>query len=108
MPHKMMNSQIACAVDIVVVGHLQVRPMSINRLERQLHPVNQAHIAADGIDIVESLSAVWGTPRAIAVVGALARCTPRAGTMADHPVQQLGGGRDTAAARADTEIEFLQ
>ena len=65
-----------------------MRPMSINRLERQLHPVNQAHIAADGIDIVESLS--------------------RAGTMADHPVQQLGGGRDTAAARADTEIEFLQ
>ena len=28
--------------------------------------------------------------------------------MADHPIQQLGGGCYTAAGRTDTEIEFLQ
>lgn len=44
-----------------------MRPARVADIEREVYPLNQVHIAADGIDIVEEFWIVRRTPRAIAV-----------------------------------------
>ena len=85
-----------------------MRPARVGDIEREGYPLNQVHIAADGIDIVEEFWVVRGTPWAIAVGKDLARRTPGAGTMANHPKQQLGSGSRTLASRTYPEVIFLR
>lgn len=85
-----------------------MHPVLVADIERKVYPLNQGHIAADGVDIVEEFWVVRGTPWAITMGKDLTRSAPGAGAMADHPKQQLGGGCNTGAGRTDTEIEFLQ
>ena len=42
-----------------------MRPARVADIEREVYPLNQVHIAADGFDIVEEFRVVWGTPWAI-------------------------------------------
>ena len=52
-----------------------MRPVRVIDLECELYPLNQVHVPADIIDIVEELGAVRAAPRAIAVRKDPARCT---------------------------------
>lgn len=84
-----------------------MRPARVGDIEREVYPLNQVHIAADGIDIVEEFWVLRGTPWAIAVGKDLARRTPGVSAMADHPKQQLGCGRRALASRTNPEVIFL-
>lgn len=84
-----------------------MRPVRVIDLECELYPLNQVHIPADIIDIVEELGAVRAAPRAIAVRKDLARCTVGVCTVVHHSEQELGDGCNPAAPRADPEVEFF-
>ena len=42
-----------------------MHPVLVADIERKVDPLNQGHIAADGVDIVEEFRVVWGTPWAL-------------------------------------------
>ena len=81
--------------------------MRVTDIECEVYPLNQVHIPADIIDIVEELGAVRTAPRAIAVRKDPARCTVGVCTVVHHSEQELGDGCNPAAPRADPEVEFF-
>lgn len=84
-----------------------MRPMRVTDIECEVYPLNQVHIPADIIDIVEELGAVRAAPRAIAVRKDPARCTVGVCAVVHHSEQELGDGCNPAAPRADPEVEFF-
>ena len=84
-----------------------MRPVRVIDLECELYPLNQIHVPADIIDIVEELGAVRAAPRAIAVRKDPARCTVGVCAVVHHSEQELGDGCNPTAPRADPEVEFF-
>lgn len=84
-----------------------MHPVLVADIERKVYPLDQGHIAADGVDIVEEFWVVRGTPWAITMGKDLTRRAPGAGAMADHPKQQLGNRYRALASRTDSEVIFF-
>lgn len=84
-----------------------MRPVRVIDLECEFYPLNQIHVPADIIDIVEELGAVRAAPRAIAVRKDPARCTVGVCAVVHHSEQELGDGCNPAAPRSDPEVEFF-
>ena len=84
-----------------------MHPVLVADIERKVYPLDQGHIAADVIDIVEEFWVVRGTPWAITMGKDLTRRAPGAGAMADHPKQQLGSRYRALASRTDPEVIFF-
>ena len=84
-----------------------MRHVRVIDLECELYPLNQVHVPADSIDIVEGLWVVRAAPRAIAVRKDPARRAVGVCAVVHHPEQELGDGCNPAAPRADPEVKFL-